>query len=146
MAPKARQAKGKARLAAYDKLLAEAKSSDRSQRELQINIPVDQRLGDLVIEVDGLSKGFGEKLLIEDLSFSLPKAGIVGIVGANGAGKSTLFNLLTGTEPVDSGKITIGPTVDLGYVDQSRESLDPSRSVYEEITGGVDNLIIGGKK
>ncbi|GIR37435.1 MAG: hypothetical protein CM15mP49_28200 [Actinomycetota bacterium] len=96
MAPKARQAKGKARLAAYDKLLAEAKSSDRSQRELQINIPVDQRLGDLVIEVDGLSKGFGEKLLIEDLSFSLPKAGIVGIVGANGAGKSTLFNLLTG--------------------------------------------------
>ena len=146
MAPKARQAKGKARLAAYDKLLAEAKSSDRSQRELQINIPVDQRLGDLVIEVDGLSKGFGEKPLIEDLSFSLPKAGIVGIVGANGAGKSTLFNLLTGTEPVDSGKITIGPTVDLGYVDQSRESLDPSRSVYEEITGGVDNLIIGGKE
>ena len=146
MAPKARQAKGKARLAAYDKLLAEAKSSDRSQRELQINIPVDQRLGDLVIEVDGLSKGFGEKLLIEDLSFSLPKAGIVGIVGANGAGKSTLFNLLTGTEPVDSGKITIGPTVDLGYVDQSRDSLDPSRSVYEEITGGVDNLIIGGKE
>ena len=146
MAPKARQAKGKARLAAYDKLLAESKSSDRSQRELQINIPVDQRLGDLVIEVDGLSKGFGEKLLIEDLSFSLPKAGIVGIVGANGAGKSTLFKLLTGTEPVDSGKITIGPTVDLGYVDQSRESLDPSRSVYEEITGGVDNLIIGGKE
>ena len=146
MAPKARQAKGKARLAAYDKLLAEAKSSDRSQRELQINIPVDQRLGDLVIEVDRLSKGFGEKLLIEDLSFSLPKAGIVGIVGANGAGKSTLFNLLTGTEPVDSGKITIGPTVDLGYVDQSRECLDPSRSVYEEISGGVDNLIIGGKE
>ena len=146
MAPKARQAKGKARLAAYDKLLAESKSSDRSQRELQINIPVDQRLGDLVIEVDGLSKSFGEKLLIEDLSFSLPKAGIVGIVGANGAGKSTLFNLLTGTEPVDSGKITIGPTVDLGYVDQSRESLDPSKSVYEEITGGVDNLIIGGKE
>ncbi len=146
MAPKARQAKGKARLAAYDKLLAESKSSDRSQRELQINIPVDQRLGDLVIEVDGLSKSYGEKLLIEDLSFSLPKAGIVGIVGANGAGKSTLFKLLTGTEPVDSGKITIGPTVDLGYVDQSRESLDPSRSVYEEITGGVDNLIIGGKE
>ena len=146
MAPNARQAKGKARLAAYDKLLAESKSSDRSQRELQINIPVDQRLGDLVIEVDGLSKSFGEKLLIEDLSFSLPKAGIVGIVGANGAGKSTLFKLLTGTEPVDSGKITIGPTVDLGYVDQSRESLDPSRSVYEEITGGVDNLIIGGKE
>ena len=146
MAPKARQAKGKARLAAYDKLLAESKSSDRSQRELQINIPVDQRLGDLVIEVDGLSKGFGEKLLIENLSFSLPKAGIVGIVGANGAGKSTLFKLLTGTEPADSGKINIGPTVDLGYVDQSRESLDPSKSVYEEITDGVENLVIGGKE
>ncbi|MBD29699.1 MAG: energy-dependent translational throttle protein EttA [Acidimicrobiaceae bacterium] len=146
MAPKARQAKGKARLAAYDKLLAESKSGDREQRELQINIPVDQRLGDLVIEVEGLSKGFGEKLLIEELSFSLPKAGIVGIVGANGAGKSTLFNLLTGAEPADSGKISIGPTVDLGYVDQSRESLDPSKSVYEEITGGVDNLVIGGKE
>ena len=146
MAPKARQAKGKARLAAYDKLLAESKSSDRSQRELQINIPVDQRLGDHVIEVDGLSKSFGEKLLIENLSFSLPKAGIVGIVGANGAGKSTLFKLLTGTEPVDSGTIRIGPTVDLGYVDQSRESLDPSKSVFEEITGDVENLIIGGRE
>lgn len=146
MAPKARQAKGKARLAAYDKLLAESKSSDRSQRELQINIPVDQRLGDHVIEVDGLSKSFGEKLLIENLSFSLPKAGIVGIVGANGAGKSTLFKLLTGTEPADSGTIRIGPTVDLGYVDQSRESLDPSKSVYEEITGDVENLIIGGRE
>mgnify|MGYP001381707729 FL=1 len=146
MAPKARQAKGKARLAAYDKLLAESKSSDRSQRELQINIPVDQRLGDHVIEVDGLSKSFGEKLLIENLSFSLPKAGIVGIVGANGAGKSTLFKLLTGTEPADSGTIRIGPTVDLGYVDQSRESLDPSKSVFEEITGDVENLIIGGRE
>jgi ATPase subunit of ABC transporter with duplicated ATPase domains len=146
MAPKARQAKGKARLAAYDKLLAESKSSDRQQRELQINIPVDQRLGDLVIEVEGLSKGFGKKLLIDDLSFSLPKAGIVGIVGANGAGKSTLFKMLTGNEPVDSGTISIGPTVDLGYVDQSRETLDPLKSVYEEITNGVDNLVIGGKE
>jgi ATP-binding cassette ChvD family protein len=146
MAPKARQAKGKARLAAYDKLLAESKSSDRQQRELQINIPVDQRLGDLVIEVEGLSKGFDKKLLIDDLSFSLPKAGIVGIVGANGAGKSTLFKMLTGTEAVDSGTISIGPTVDLGYVDQSRETLDPLKSVYEEITNGVDNLVIGGKE
>jgi ATP-binding cassette ChvD family protein len=146
MAPKARQAKGKARLAAYDKLLAESKSSDRQQRELQINIPVDQRLGDLVIEVEGLSKGFDKKLLIDDLSFSLPKAGIVGIVGANGAGKSTLFKMLTGTETVDSGTISIGPTVDLGYVDQSRETLDPLKSVYEEITNGVDNLVIGGKE
>ena len=146
MAPKARQAKSKARLSAYDKLLAESKSNDREQRDLQINIPVDQRLGDLVIEVNGLSKGFDEKLLIDDLSFSLPKAGIVGIVGANGAGKSTLFKLLTGAESVDSGSINIGPTVDLGYVDQSREALDPTKTVFEEITGGSDNLVIGGRE
>ena len=137
MAPKARQAKSKARLSAYDKLLAESKSNDREQRDLQINIPVDQRLGDLVIEVNGLSKGFDEKLLIDDLSFSLPKAGIVGIVGANGAGKSTLFKLLTGAESADSGSINIGPTVDLGYVDQSREALDPTKTVFEEITGAL---------
>ena len=146
MAPKARQAKSKARLSAYDKLLAESKSNDREQRDLQINIPVDQRLGDLVIEVNGLSKGFDEKLLIDDLSFSLPKAGIVGIVGANGAGRSTLFKLLTGAESVDSGSINIGPTVDLGYVDQSREALDPTKTVFEEITGGSDNLVIGGRE
>ena len=146
MAPKARQAKSKARLSAYDKLLAESKSNDREQRDLQINIPVDQRLGDLVIEVNVLSKGCDEKLLIDDLSFSLPKAGIVGIVGANGAGKSTLFKLLTGAESADSGSINIGPTVDLGYVDQSREALDPTKTVFEEITGGSDNLVIGGRE
>ena len=146
MAPKARQAKGKARLAAYDRLLADSKSEDRNDRELQINIPVDQRLGDLVVEVNGLSKGFGDRLLIEDLSFSLPKAGIVGIVGANGAGKTTLFRLLTGDEAPDGGDIAIGPSVDLGYVDQSRETLDPSKTVYEEITGGSDNLVIGGRE
>ncbi len=146
MAPKARQAKGKARLAAYDKLLAESKATDRSEKELQINIPVDQRLGDLVIEVTGLSKGFDERLLIDDLSFSLPKAGIVGIVGANGAGKTTLFRLLTGDETPDKGEIVIGSSVDLGYVDQSRAALDPSNTVYEEITGGTDNLMIGGRE
>ena len=146
MAPKARQAKGKARLAAYDKLLSESKAQDRNDKELQINIPVDQRLGDLVIDVKGLSKGFGEKLLIEDLSFTLPKAGIVGIVGANGAGKTTLFKLLTNDENPDVGTITIGPSVDLGYVDQSRATLDPEKTVYEEITGGTDNLIIGGRE
>ena len=146
MAPKARQAKGKARLAAYDKLLSESKAHDRNDKELQINIPVDQRLGDLVIDVKGLSKGFGEKLLIEDLSFTLPKAGIVGIVGANGAGKTTLFKLLTNDENPDDGTITVGPSVDLGYVDQSRATLDPEKTVYEEITGGTDNLIIGGRE
>lgn len=146
MAPKARQAKGKARLAAYEKLLAESKSEDRNERELQINIHADKRLGDQVIEVQGLSKGFDDKLLIESLNFSLPPAGIVGIVGANGAGKTTLFRMITGEEPPDGGEITIGPTVDLGYVDQSRDTLDPEKSVYEEITGGVDNLIIGGRE
>ena len=146
MAPKARQAKGKARLAAYDKLLSESKAQDRNDKELQINIPVDQRLGDLVIDVKGLSKGFGEKLLIEDLSFTLPKAGIVGIVGANGAGKTTLFKLLANDENPDDGTITVGPSVDLGYVDQSRATLDPEKTVYEEITGGTDNLIIGGRE
>lgn len=146
MAPKARQAKGKARLAAYDKLLSESKAQDRNDKELQINIPVEQRLGDLVIDVKGLSKGFGEKLLIEDLSFTLPKAGIVGIVGANGAGKTTLFKLLTNDENPDVGTITVGPSVDLGYVDQSRATLDPEKTVYEEITGGTDNLIIGGRE
>ncbi|MEC7924202.1 MAG: energy-dependent translational throttle protein EttA [Actinomycetota bacterium] len=146
MAPKARQAKGKARLAAYEKLLSESKSEDRNERELQINIHADNRLGDQVIEVTGLSKGFDEKLLIESLSFSLPPAGIVGIVGANGAGKTTLFRMITGEESPDSGEITIGPTVDLGYVDQSRDTLDPEKTVYEEITGGVDNLVIGGRE
>ena len=146
MAPKARQAKGKARLAAYEKLLAESKSEDRNERELQINIHADKRLGDQVIEVQSLSKGFDDKLLIESLNFSLPPAGIVGIVGANGAGKTTLFRMITGEESPDNGEITIGPTVDLGYVDQSRDTLDPEKSVYEEITGGVDNLVIGGRE
>ena len=146
MAPKARQAKGKARLAAYEKLLAESKAEDRSERELQINIHADNRLGDQVIEVKGLSKGFDEKLLIDDLNFSLPPAGIVGIVGANGAGKTTLFRMITGEELPDSGSIITGPSVELGYVDQSRDALDPEKTVYEEITGGLDNLVIGKRE
>ena len=146
MAPKARQAKGKARLAAYEKLLAESKAEDRSERELQINIHADNRLGDQVIEVKGLTKGFDDKLLIDDLSFSLPPAGIVGIVGANGAGKTTLFRMITGEELPDSGSIITGPSVELGYVDQSRDALDPEKTVYEEITGGLDNLVIGKRE
>ena len=146
MAPKARQAKGKARLAAYEKLLAESKAEDRSERELQINIHADNRLGDQVIEVKGLTKGFDDKLLIDDLSFSLPPAGIVGIVGANGAGKTTLFRMITGEELPDSGSIITGPSVELGYVDQSRDALDPQKTVYEEITGGLDNLVIGKRE
>ena len=146
MAPKARQAKGKARLAAYEKLLAESKAEDRSERELQINIHADNRLGDQVIEVKGLTKGFDDKLLIDDLNFSLPPAGIVGIVGANGAGKTTLFRMITGEEVPDSGSIITGSSVELGYVDQSRDALDPEKTVYEEITGGLDNLIVGKRE
>jgi len=146
MAPKARQAKGKARLAAYEKLLVEAKSAEGRDKDLQISIPVDQRLGDIVIEANHLRKGFTDKLLIDDLTFSLPPAGIVGVIGANGAGKTTLFRMITDTEQPDDGELRIGPTVELGYVDQSRESLTADNTVYEEITGGVDNLVVGGRE
>ena len=146
MAPKARQAKGKARLAAYEKLHAEAQAAERGPDKLEITIPAGKRLGDTVIKVEKLSKGYGDRLLIEDLSFSLPPAGIVGIIGANGAGKTTLFRMLTGQENPDAGTITVGDTVQLSYVDQSRDSLNPENSVYEEITGGADTLKIGGRE
>ncbi len=146
MAPKARQAKGKARLAAYDKLQQEAEAAERGPDRLEIAIPVGRRLGDTVIEVEHVRKGFGDRLLIEDLSFTLPRAGIVGIIGPNGAGKTTLFKMLTGQEPVDSGTVTIGETVDLAYVDQSRDTLDPDATVYEEITGGVEFMKVGNRE
>ncbi len=154
MAPKARQAKGKARLAAYDKLQAEAEAIRGEDLRLEIAIPPGARLGDTVIEVSHLRKGFGDTLLIEDLSFSLPKAGIVGIIGPNGAGKTTLFKMLTGAaegsqdpaRAVDGGEITIGDTVELSYVDQSRDSLDDDATVYQEITGGVDHLKVGNRE
>ncbi len=146
MAPKARQAKGKARLAAYDKLQQEAEAAERGPDRLEITIPVGRRLGDTVIEVANLRKGFGDRLLIEDLSFSLPRAGIVGIIGPNGAGKTTLFKMLTGQESVDEGKVTIGDTVDLAYVDQSRDTLDADATVYEEITGGVEHMKVGNRE
>jgi energy-dependent translational throttle protein EttA len=146
MAPKARQAKGKARLAAYDKLQLEAEAAERGPDRLEITIPVGRRLGDTVIEVANLRKGFGDRLLIEDLSFSLPRAGIVGIIGPNGAGKTTLFKLLTAQEPVDEGKVTIGDTVDLAYVDQSRDTLNADATVYEEITGGVEHMKVGNRE
>ncbi len=153
MAPKARQAKGKARLAQYDKLLEEQKQAEGRSAELEILIPADQRLGDVVIEANGISKGFGEKLLIDNLSFTLPPAGIVGIIGANGAGKSTLFKMIIdaaeGTnnarDAPDHGTIRIGETVQIGYVDQNR-TLEPEKTVYEEITGGVDHLKVGGRE
>jgi energy-dependent translational throttle protein EttA len=146
MSPKARQAKGKARLAAYDKLHAEAMASERGPDKLEINIPAGPRLGDNVINVENLSKGFGDRLLIENLSFSLPPAGIVGIIGPNGAGKSTLFAMLTGQQAPDSGTVVVGDTVQLSYVDQNRDSLDPAKTVYEEITEGVEHMKVGGRE
>jgi energy-dependent translational throttle protein EttA len=146
MAPKAKQAKGKARLAAYEKLRAEAEGAERAQDKLQIYIPPGERLGDVVIEADHLAKGYGDKLLIEDLTFKLPPAGIVGVIGPNGAGKTTLFRMITEQEQPDSGEIKIGKTVQLGYVDQSRDTLDPDRTVYEEITEGADLIKLGNRE
>jgi energy-dependent translational throttle protein EttA len=146
MAPKARQAKGRARLTAYEKLQAEAESAQGQSDKLEIAIPAGPRLGETVIEVEHLSKGFGDRLLIEDLSFSLPRAGIVGVIGPNGAGKTTLFRMLTGGEQPDSGAIKIGDTVQMAYVDQSRDTLEADNTVYQEITGGVDNLKVGGRE
>ncbi|HWD09491.1 MAG TPA: energy-dependent translational throttle protein EttA [Actinomycetota bacterium] len=146
LSPRARQAKGKARLNSYDQLLAEAETApDRADR-LEIAIPPGPRLGELVIEVEGLSKGYGEQLLIEDLSFSLPRAGIVGVIGANGAGKTTLFRMLTGAETPDAGTIRVGSSVVFAYGDQSREGLDAAKTVYEEITGGADVVVVGGRE
>jgi ATP-binding cassette ChvD family protein len=146
MSPKARQAKGKARLAAYDKLHAEAMAAERGPERLEIAIPAGPRLGDTVIEVDGLSKGFSDRLLIDDLSFKLPPAGIVGIIGPNGAGKTTLFRMLAGQEAPDKGSITVGDTVVLSHVDQNRDALDPDKTVYEEITDGVEHMKVGGRE
>jgi ATP-binding cassette ChvD family protein len=146
MGPKARQAKGKARLAAYEKLYAATKAADPSASTLEIAIPAGRRLGDTVIEVENLSKGFGDRLLIEDLSFTLPPAGIVGIIGPNGAGKTTLFKMLAGREDPDSGSIKIGETVDLSYVDQDRDDLDPDATVFDEITEGAEVLEVGGRE
>ena len=146
MAPKARQAKGKARLANYDKLLAEAQAADKGNDRLEITIPSGDRLGDVVVETARLTKGYGDKLLVDDLSFSLPPAGIVGVVGANGAGKTTLFRMITGQEQPDHGELTVGSTVQLAYVDQSRDTLDGERTVYTEITDGQDTLVIGNRE
>ena len=158
MAPRARQAKGRARLSQYEKLLEQQRSAEGRTDDLEIVITTDTRLGDVVIEAEGLSKGFGDKLLIDDLSFSLPPAGIVGVIGANGAGKSTLFKMIIAAATADTdetsaddesrpdgGTLRIGPTVKLGYVDQNR-TLDPDKTVYEEITGGNDNLVVAGRE
>ena len=151
MAPKARQAKGKARLSAYESLLAEAESYNPADEKVQIHIPPGTRLGDQVIDVEHLSKGFGDRLLIEDLSFTLPPAGIVGVIGGNGAGKTTLFNMLIAAaagegEQPNEGTITVGATVEMAYVDQSREVLNDDDTVYEAITEGHDTLKVGDRE
>jgi ATP-binding cassette ChvD family protein len=146
MAPKARQAKGRARLAAYEKLQAEAEAAERGPDRLQIHIPPGPHLGDQVVVADGLTKGYGDKLLIDGLDFSLPPAGIVGVIGPNGAGKTTLFRMITGAEQPDAGALTVGSSVEMAYVDQSRETLDGDKTVYEEITDGHDLLKLGNRE
>src|SRR5215216_5964963 len=142
--PKGRRKKAKARLNNYERLLAEERNV--KLENVQIHIPAGQRLGDKVIEAVSLRKGFGDRLLIEDLSFSLPPAGIVGIIGANGAGKTTLFRMIVGQEQADAGTLNLGETVDLAYVDQSRDALDPEKTVWEEISDGYDNIKVGDRE
>ena len=142
--PRARQAKSKARITAYETLLAE--SRDKATDSAQIIIPAGPRLGDVVIDAEHLKKGYGDRLLIEDLSFRLPPGGIVGVIGPNGAGKTTLFRMITGQEKPDAGALKLGDTVKLGYVDQSRDALDPNKSVWEEISDGADEIVLGDRK
>ncbi len=139
--PRARQAKSKARIESYERLLAE--EPERRERELEISIPPGPRLGDVVINADKLRKGYGDRLLFDDLTFALPRGGIVGIIGPNGAGKTTLFRLITGEEKADGGSLVVGETVKLGYVSQSRDALDPKKNVWEEIAEGQENIQIG---
>ena len=146
MSPRARQSKGKARINAYNDLVAEAEAAERRADKLEIAIPAGPRLGDRVIDAERLSKGYGDRLLIDDLSFLLPPGGIVGVIGPNGAGKTTLFRMMVGEETSDSGTLEVGTTVELAYVDQSRDQLDSGATVYEEITGGVDHMVVGGRE
>ena len=142
--PRARQTKSKARIAAYDELVK--KSNEKAPTTAQIVIPVAERLGQNVIEIEDLSKGYGDRLLIDKLTFKLPPGGIVGVIGANGAGKTTLFRMITGQEKPDSGAIKIGESVQLGYVDQSRDALDGKKNVWEEISGGDDIITLGKRE
>jgi len=144
MAPRARQAKSKARLSAYEALV-DAPFAERAER-LEIAIPPGPRLGDLVVEADTLTKGYGDRVLIDGLSFKLPRGGIVGVIGPNGAGKTTLFRMIAGQETPDGGTLRVGETVKLAYVDQSRDALDPDQTVWQEISGGAEQLDVGGRK
>jgi len=144
MSPKARHAKSKARLGAYERLLAEEETFKLDG--VEIHIPAGPRLGDLVVDADHVSKGFGDRLLVEDLTFSLPPGGIVGVIGPNGAGKTTLFRMIAGEEEPDSGELRIGDTVELAYVDQSRAGLDPASTVWKEISGNQDTVLLGKRE
>src|ERR1051325_6856920 len=143
MSPKARRAKGKARITAYENLLDQ--QTEKRREDLEIHIPAGPRLGDIGIEAEQVNKGYGDKLLIEDMNFNLPPGGIVGVIGPNGAGKTTLFRMITGQEKPDAGTFRIGETVSLAYVDQSR-TLDPEKSIWEEISGGTDLLLLGKRE
>jgi ATP-binding cassette ChvD family protein len=143
MAPRARQAKSKARLQAYDAMLNE--SFEKRASSLEIAIPPGPRLGDIVVEADDVRKAYGDRVLIEGLSFKLPRGGIVGVIGPNGAGKTTLFRMIVGQEKPDAGTLRVGDTVKPAYVDQSRDALDGRRTVWEEISGGADTIVLGGR-
>ena len=146
MSPRARQSKGKARITAYNELVAEAESAERRADKVELSIPPGPRLGDQVVDADGVVKGFGERLLMDDLSFVLPPGGIVGVIGPNGAGKTTLFRMMVGEDAPDAGTLTVGASVTMAYVDQSRETLAPESTVFEEITGGSDRMVVGGRE
>ena len=146
MSPRARQSKGKARITAYNELVAEAESAERRADKVELSIPPGPRLGDQVVDADGVVKGFGERLLMDDLSFVLPPGGIVGVIGPNGAGKTTLFRMMVGEDTPDAGTLTVGASVTMAYVDQSRETLAPESTVFEEITGGSDRMVVGGRE
>jgi sulfate-transporting ATPase len=144
MSPKGRHAKGKARLGAYEKLISQ--ENREKEDKLEIFIPPGPRLGNKVIEANGVSKAYGDKLLYENLTFTLPPAGIVGIIGPNGAGKTTLFKMITGSEKPDSGTFSLGETVKISYVDQEHDDLKPDDSVWQAITGGQELILVGGKE
>src|SRR5439155_7239682 len=144
MAPRARTTKNKARLAAYEKLAGQ--EYEEREDELVIQIPPGPHLGDLVVRAQGVRKGYGDNLLMDDLNFDLPKGGIVGVIGPNGAGKTTLFRMIVGQEQPDAGKLTVGPTVKIAYVDQNRDALAADNTIFEEITGGTDYLMLGKRK
>ena len=146
MSPRARQSKGKARLNAFNDLVTESESADKRPDKMEITIPPGPRLGDLVINAEHLQKSFGDRVLLDDLNFILPPGGIVGVVGPNGAGKTTLFRMLAKEQTPDGGTLTVGPTVELAYVDQSRDNLDPTATVFDEISGGDEHIMVGRRE